>query len=172
MSSSKTDWLHWWHWCSLGCHIINHTSHVKMPPKNIPSKELKVFKELANHNASSVRPPDKSRVTVVMNRTSYDEKMQKMLSGAHISNSEEWPRTITWSLRGRWMPSSWVWIGLVVSWMNCTCNWEAQKAGSLHGLPKVYKLDVSLCLIVSLWPSSCTSCPSSSLPYTGPIGTL
>ena len=60
-----------------------------MPPKNIPSKELKVFKELANHNASSVRPPDRSRVTVVMNRTSYDEKMQKMLSGVHISNSEE-----------------------------------------------------------------------------------
>lgn len=81
---------------------------------------------------------------------------------AHIyHSSEEGPHTITWNLRGRWMPNSLV----VQLTMNCTCNWEAEEAGSLYELPKVLKLDVPLCLIVPLWPSPCTSCPSSSQVY-------
>ena len=60
--------------------VIGAVSRAKMPSRNITSKEVKSLKELANDEDILILPADKGRATVVMDRTDYDEKMQRMLS--------------------------------------------------------------------------------------------
>lgn len=150
---SNTDWLHQWHWCSFGCHIINHTSHVKMPPKDIPSKEVKVFKELANHNASLCFHLTRVEPLWQWTETDYDAKVQMMLSEESIYLPVEKDPA----------PSLGVWeddecpayeFEVVYLTMNCTCNWEAQEAGSLHPWAtqgaQAGCLSLSYCVLVAL----------------------
>ena len=60
--------------------IIGAVSRAKMPPRNIPSKEMKAMKDLANDEAILILPADKGKATVVMDRADYDGKILKMLS--------------------------------------------------------------------------------------------
>ena len=64
--------------------IIGAIHRAKMPPKNNTPKEMQALKNLANDEEILVLPEDKSKATVVMNKTDYDNKMQRMVSDEDI----------------------------------------------------------------------------------------
>lgn len=60
--------------------VIGVVSHAKMPPRNVPPRELKALKDLASDEDILVLPAYKGKATVVMNRADYEAKMFMMLN--------------------------------------------------------------------------------------------
>lgn len=60
--------------------VIGAVSRAKMPPRNVPSKEVKALKDHARDEDILLLPGDKAKATVVMDRADSDEKMLKMLN--------------------------------------------------------------------------------------------
>ena len=82
--------------------VIGAVSHVKMPPRNIPLKEMKALRDLASNKGICILPADKGRGTVVMDRADYDEKVLKMLS--EKSTHQPMKKDPTASLERKRMP--------------------------------------------------------------------
>ena len=54
--------------------VIGALSHAKMPPRNVPPRELKALKDIARDENILVLMADKGKAIVVMNRADYNGK--------------------------------------------------------------------------------------------------
>ena len=129
--------------------IIGAISRTRMPPRNVPPRELKALKDLACDENILVLPADKGKATVVINRTDYDAKMLMMLKDESTYCPLEKDPT---SALERRMNSTLMKLkqsGHLPDRVYACLRSSAGKTPLLYGLPQVHKPDVPLRPIVS-----------------------
>ena len=129
--------------------IIGAISRTRMPPRNVPPRELKALKDLARNENILVLPADKGKAMVVMNRTDYDAKMLMMLKDESSYCPLEKDPT---SALERRMNSTLMKLkqsGHLPDRVYACLRSSAGKTPLLYGLPQVHKPDVPLRPIVS-----------------------
>ena len=63
-----------------GVQITEVLRRAKLPKSNLNTKELKALKELRQDNSIHILKADKGNATVILDRTDYNQKVQKMLT--------------------------------------------------------------------------------------------
>ena len=121
----------------------------KMPPKNITPKKMQAQKDLANDEEILVLPADKGKATLVMNKTDYDDKMQRMLSDEDIYQPLQKDPTTSLESKMNARLLQLKKCGRLPSDVYSRLRSSAGRVPLLYGLPKVHKPDVPLRPIVS-----------------------
>ena len=129
--------------------VIGAVSRAKMPPRNIPSKEMKALKDLANDEAILILPADKGKATVVMDRADYDGKMLKMLSDESTYQPVEKDPTASLERKMNAQLMNLKRSGRLPNDVYAQLRSSAGRTPLMYGLPKVHKQDVPLRPIVS-----------------------
>ena len=129
--------------------VVDALSQAKLPPRNILPDEMKAMRELARDEDIVVLPADKSRLTVVMDRSDYSTKVQALLDDCDTyqpvakdptSVLERRMNSVLWRLKKKSLLSDGTYRCLRSSAGGVPC---------LYGLPKIHKPDILLRLIVS-----------------------
>ena len=121
----------------------------KMPPRNVPPKEMKALKDLACDEDILILPADKGKATVVMNKADYDAKMLTMLRDENTYRPVKKDPTSSLERNMNSMLLSLKRSGRLPDGVYSYLRSSAGSTPQLYGLLKVHKQDVPLRPIVS-----------------------
>ena len=129
--------------------VIGAVSRARMPPRNVPLKEMKALKDLARDEYILILPADKGKATVVMNKADYDAKMMIMLKDESTYRPVKKDPTLSLERNMNSMLLSLKQSGQLPDGVYSHLRSSAGSTPQLYGLSKVHKQDVSLRRIVS-----------------------
>lgn len=121
-----------------------------MPPRNVPSKEVKALKDHARDKDTLLLPADKAKATVVMGRADSDEKMMKMLNEKSMYQPVEKDPTVSLERKMNAQLMNLKRSGSLPNEEYAQLWSLAVRVPLLYGLPKVHKQDIPLRPIVPL----------------------
>ena len=124
--------------------VIGAVSRAKMPPRNVPPKEMKALKDLACDEDILILPADKGKATVVMNKADYDAKMLTMLRDENTYCPVKKDPTSSLEKNMNSMLLSLKRCGRLPDGVYLYLRSSAGSTPQVYGLPKVHKQDVPL----------------------------
>ena len=129
--------------------VIGAVRRTKVPPWNIPPKEMKALRDLVTDDDILVLPGDNGKATVVMDKQDYDAKMLRMLSDKNTNHLMEKYSTPLLERKMNVLLLELKSSGLFPEGVYAQLRSLAAKVPQLYGLPNVHKQDVPLRPIIS-----------------------
>ena len=132
----------------LRTHVSTVLRTSSTPKCNLPGKLLRAIKELRKDDSIVVLPADKGNATVVMNRSSYDEKIEQMLADSTYRKLKKDPTTKVEKEIGvalRQVEAK----GEITKEKRMYLTPHSSSPPQLYGLPKIHKDGLPLRSIVS-----------------------
>ena len=133
--------------------VVNLLARSRPPPSNMPPNLRKALLSLCCKQHLVILPADKGRATVVMDKHTYESKMESMLSDANtyerlkrdpVSSLERQLNSLLMDLKKQ---------GLISKRLFDQLRSSVGHTPYICGLPKVHKSNVPLCPIVSFYSS-------------------
>ena len=127
--------------------VVGLLNNPKLPPPNMTPVELKALRFLQRD--TSIVPADKGRSTVVLDRSSYDQKIWDLLSDKHTHKVVPKNPAPVLERRMNDLLRSLKRSGAISSQLYSRLYSSAGKTPLLYGLPKVHKPGIPLRPIAS-----------------------
>ena len=135
----------------MGC-----LARARPPPANLSQAEHKALKCLREDDSIVIAPADKGNITVVMDRSEYEGRIQTLLDDTETYRRLKKDPTMAQERKMNGLLLTLMRSGAISERLYQRLRSSAGKVPLLYGLPKVHKPG----------PLSGLSCPLSTLPHT------